>query len=103
MKSRKKRKTPAKAHPLPTVDLSQPHAALFGEIGMILRRKGAPIFLMEGEIVTVSRRGKVEPMTAERFPKWIEKYMTFTLPGNHHESPQPATGKMAYAALILPS
>lgn len=85
------------------MDLSQPLPDLASTIAKILRDKDAPIFRRGSLIVTVSKRGKIEPMTPERFTSWVGKYLTFTLPGKDAETFKSTVKKMAHSALELPS
>lgn len=63
---------------LPTVNLSQSISALARTVGMICH--AAPIFRFGESLSTVDEAGRIAAMTAERFPSWVESYLSFTRP-----------------------
>ncbi len=69
---------------LPTVNLAQAISALARTVGMILHP--SPIFRFGDALATVDETGRIAIMTVERFPSWVESYLSFTRPGK--ESPR---------------
>lgn len=60
---------------VPLVNLDQPISSLARTVGMILH--AAPVFRFGEAIVTVDEKGRIDGMTSERFPSWVETYFAF--------------------------